>query len=382
MLYNEILDLNPELINILKNNNISEMTPIQAQTFKHINNNRDLIACSGTGTGKTFSYLVPLINNLSENSSNVQILILVPTGELAAQVNSQAELLLSYKDSKFHSIFVTGDGNLNRQIEKIKSKPSVLVGTPSRVLQLIKSNKLKVHEVKSLVLDEADKLINTTYIEQVSLIRKSLMKYTQVLLFSASIDKKTRKAANSLTFKAIDIDLNNMNQSKSLIPTNIKHLYVVTDRRERVETLRKLIKATGTNKAIVFINTKYDLEESYQKLEYHNYKVGQLSSNQNNIQKKTTLDRFKNNNIQILLTTDIASRGLQLDNVDTVINLNLPEESKDYIHRAGRCGRNGNKGVCISIITENELNKIKKYQKDLHINVIQKKLYQGKLVAK
>ncbi|MGN0327804.1 MAG: DEAD/DEAH box helicase [Lachnospira sp.] len=382
MLYNDISDLNPELINILNNNNISDMTPIQSQTFKHISNNRDLIACSGTGTGKTFSYLVPLINRLSEDSSNVQILILVPTGELAVQVNSQAELLLSYKDCKFHSTFVTGDGNLNRQIEKLKSKPSVIVGTPSRILQLIKSGKLKVHDVKSFVLDEADKLFNTTYIEQVRLIRKSLMKYTQVLLFSASIDKRTRKEANSLTFKAIDIDLNNMNQSKSLIPTTIKHLYVVTDRRERIETLRKLIKATGTNKAIVFINTKYDLEESYQKLEYHNYKVGQLSSNQNNIQKKTTLDKFKNNDIQILLTTDIASRGLQLDNVDTVINLNLPEESKEYIHRAGRCGRNGNKGLCISIITENELNKIRKYQKDFHINVIQKKLYQGKLVAK
>ena len=208
------------------------------------------------------------------------------------------------------------------------------------------------------------------------------MKYTQVLLFSASIDKKTRKEANNLTFKPIDIDINSIKASESVIPSTIKHNYVITDRRERIETLRKLIKAVKPSKAIIFINTKYDLEDSLQKLLYHNYNVGYLSSNADATTKRNTLDKFRSGKLQLLLATDIAARGLQIDDIDVVINVNLPEESKEYIHRVGRCGRNGNQGLALSIITENETNKIKKYQKEFHINMLQKKLYQGRLVAK
>ena len=211
--------------------------------------------------------------------------------------------------------------NISRQIDSIKSnKPAIIIGTPNRIHQLISNKKIKVHEVKTLVLDEADKLFDKTFIQDVEAIRKSLMKFTQVLLFSASVDKKTR--TNTLCFKPIFIDINSNSGNTSQIPSTIKHISVISDRRERIETLRKII------------------------------------------------------------TTDIAARGLQIDNIDTVINVNLPEDNKEYIHRCGRCGRNGNAGTCISIITDNELNKIKSYQKAFHINIVTKKLYQGKLVAK
>ena len=133
---------------------------------------------------------------------------------------------------------------------------------------------------------------------------------------------------------------------------------------------------------MIFINTKYDLEESLQKLQYHKYSVSALSGNLDKFAKRKAIDDFKSGKINYLLTTDIGARGLQIDDVDTIINVNLPEDSKDYLHRAGRCGRNGNSGVCISIITENELNKIKQYQKQFNINIVARKLYNGKLVAK
>lgn len=381
MKFSEISDFPKGLSDYLSDNKIVDMTEIQRQTYKHIINNRDIIACSSTGTGKTLAYLIPIIGRLRDDTNNIQAIILVPTAELAIQVNNTIKEIFSYYDNKFSSAALIGDVNVSRQLESLKAnKPAIVVGTPNRIHQLILNKKLKVHEVKSLVLDEADRLFDKTFIQDVAAIRKSLMKFTQVLLFSASVDKKTR--TNNLTFKPIFIDINSNSGNDSQIPSTIKHICVLSDRRERIETLRKIIKAVKPEKAIIFVNSRYDLEESLQKLEYHNYNVASIAGNKDNLSKKSAIENFKNGKIQLLIATDIAARGLQIDNIDTVINVNLPEESKEYIHRCGRCGRNGNTGTCISIITDNEIGKIKSYQKSFHINVINKRLYQGKLVAK
>jgi superfamily II DNA/RNA helicase len=374
------LDYPEQLIHALNKQNITAPTDIQIQTYKNIYNNKDIIACSKTGSGKTLAYLMPMIARLDENNKNVQNLILVPTQELAVQVSAQAELVFNNANLPFKALFIIGEGNINRQIESLKNKPCIVIGTPSRVLQLIQMKKLRVHDVKTLVIDEADKLMDKTYYNDVLAIRRSLLKYTQVLLFSASINSKTKTTADSLTFKPIVVDVKQTDES--LIPSTIKHYFIIADRRERIETLRKLAKALNSDKTMIFINTKYDLAEALQKLEFHHYSVGSLSSNSNKIDKKNTLDRFKDGRLKYLIATDVAARGLQIDQVQTVINVELPEEPTEYLHRAGRCGRNGNEGICISIITENELNKIKKYQKDFKINILQKRLYQGKLVAK
>lgn len=376
------INVSEKLIIGLKKQKITEPTPIQVQAYKHIMNKRDLIACSSTGSGKTLAYLLPIISQLNPESKYIQALVLVPTQELAIQVSEQFDLLCSNSDINYKSIFLIGDGNINRQIDALKSKPAVVIGTPARVYQLIKMKKLRVHDVKHLVIDEADRLIDKTYYENVLSIRKSLMKYTQVLMFSASIDKKTRKAANEISYNPVSLDISKDTNNKDIIPKTIKHYYIIADRRERIETLRKIAKAVKSEKAMIFINTKYDLEESLQKLQYHKYSVSALSGNLDKFAKRKAIDDFKSGKVNYLLTTDIGARGLQIDDVDTIINVNLPEDSKDYLHRAGRCGRNGNSGVCISIITENELNKIKQYQKQFNINIVARKLYNGKLVAK
>lgn len=382
MKYTELKGLSENIVHALEMQKITELTSIQQEVYRFISDNRDVVACSITGSGKTLAYLIPIINKLNHESKYIQSVILVPTQELAVQVHEQIMTIFKNANIALSSQFLIGDGNINRQAETLKNKPAIVVGTPSRVSQLIKMKKLRVHDVKTLVIDEADKLMDKTYYEAVMSIRKSLMKFTQVLLFSASIDKKTRVAADNLTFKAVLIDTNKSNNKESVIPKTIKHIFILTDRRERIETMRKIAKAAQSNKTIVFINTKYDLEESLQKLEYHHYNVAALSGNQDKFEKKKALDGFKAGTIQYLLATDVAARGLQIDDVETVINVNLPEEPKEYLHRAGRCGRNGKNGLCISIITENELDKIKKYQKQFNINILQKRLYQGKIVAK
>jgi len=381
MKFSDIETISQGVSDYLSDNKIVDMTEIQRQTYKHIMDNRDIIACSSTGTGKTLAYLIPIINRLKSNTHNIQAVVLVPTAELAIQVNNTLKDIFAHMDNTFSSVPLIGDVNISRQIDSIKSnKPAIIIGTPNRIHQLISNKKIKVHEVKTLVLDEADKLFDKTFIQDVEAIRKSLMKFTQVLLFSASVDKKTR--TNTLCFKPIFIDINSNSGNTSQIPSTIKHISVISDRRERIETLRKIIKAVKPEKAIIFVNSKYDLEESLQKLEYHHYNVASIAGNKDNSAKKAAIENFRSGKIQLLIATDIAARGLQIDNIDTVINVNLPEDNKEYIHRCGRCGRNGNAGTCISIITDNELNKIKSYQKAFHINIVTKKLYQGKLVAK
>lgn len=381
MKFSDIETISQGVSDYLSDNKIVDMTEIQRQTYKHIMDNRDIIACSSTGTGKTLAYLIPIINRLKSNTHNIQAVVLVPTAELAIQVNNTLKDIFAHMDNTFSSVALIGDVNISRQIDSIKSnKPAIIIGTPNRIHQLISNKKIKVHEVKTLVLDEADKLFDKTFIQDVEAIRKSLMKFTQVLLFSASVDKKTR--TNTLCFKPIFIDINSNSGNTSQIPSTIKHISVISDRRERIETLRKIIKAVKPEKAIIFVNSKYDLEESLQKLEYHHYNVASIAGNKDNSAKKAAIENFRSGKIQLLIATDIAARGLQIDNIDTVINVNLPEDNKEYIHRCGRCGRNGNAGTCIYIITDNELNKIKSYQKAFHINIVTKKLYQGKLVAK
>ena len=377
MKFSDIETISQGVSDYLADNKIVDMTEIQRQTYKHIMDNRDIIACSSTGTGKTLAYLIPIINRLKRDTHNIQAVVLVPTAELAIQVNNTLKDIFAHMDNTFTSAALIGDVNISRQIDSIKSnKPAIIIGTPNRIHQLISNRKIKVHEVMTLVLDEADKLFDKTFIQDVEAIRKSLMKFTQVLLFSASVDKKT--ITNTLCFKPIFIDINSNSGNTSQIPSTIKHISVISDRRERIETLRKIIKAVKPEKAIIFVNSKYDLEESLQKLEYHHYNVASIAGNKDNSAKKAAIENFRNGKIQLLIATDIAARGLQIDNIDTVINVNLPEDNKE----CGRCGRNGNTGTCISIITDNELNKIKSYQKAFHINIVNKRLYQGKLVAK
>lgn len=379
MLFKE-LNIPENLINALEKQNITNPTDIQSKSYDVILQKKDLIGISNTGTGKTLAYLLPILTNIKENN-DLQKLIIVPTQELAVQINKQIDLLAKNSGLSITSQFIIGEGNINRQITSLKSKPNIVVGTPARILQLIKMKKLHVHMVDSLILDEYDKLLEKSYYDNVISIRKCLLKFTQVIMFSASSDKKSEEKAKTLLNNS-PVIINVSNIEKNLIPKSIKHMFVITNRRERIEILRKIIKATKSDKTIIFINTRYDLEESLQKLQYHNYNAASIAGNYSSIQKKNTIEKFRNGDINYLLATDVAARGLQIDNIDTVINVNLPEEPKEYLHRAGRCGRNGKNGVCISIITENELNKIKKYRKEFNINFIQRKLYNGKLVAK
>ncbi|MDD6572392.1 MAG: DEAD/DEAH box helicase [Thermoflexaceae bacterium] len=364
------------LISALQKQKIDTPTPVQADSYKPILDYKNIIARSETGSGKTLAYLIPLFERINPQERVLYSIILVPTQELVIQIHKQVELLAANSGKDIHSVALIGNGNINRQIEQLKSKPQIVVGTSARVLELIKKKKISAHTVKTLVIDEADKMLDKNNLPLLLDVRKCLYRDIQILMYSASFNKKAMETAGQIASDAVILKYN----EKETIPSNITHIYVVTTRREKMETLRSICNALKPDKCMIFINTQYDTNEAYQKLLYHHYKIENLSGEQNKLERKNAMERFRTGKSNYLISTDIASRGLHIDDVDTVINVNVPSEPKDYLHRCGRCGRNNKKGICISIVTENELEHIKAYQKAFGINIIKKKLYKGILV--
>lgn len=355
---------------------IDTPTPIQIDSYKSILESKNVIARSETGSGKTLAYLIPLFEQINPQERAVYSIILVPTHELAIQVHKQIELLSTNSGKEIRSVALIGNGNINRQIEQLKNKPHIVVGTSGRVLELIKKKKISAHTVKTFIIDEADKMMDKNNLQPMLDVRKCLYRDIQILMYSASINNKALEKANEIATNAIYLKYN----EKETIPSSITHMYVVTSRREKIETLRSICSALKPKKCMIFINTQYDTEEAYQKLLHHHYKIENLSGEKNKNERKNALERFKSGKSNYLISTDLASRGLHIDQVDAVINVSMPSEPKDYLHRCGRCGRNNQKGICISIVTENELEHIKTYQKTFGINILKKKLYKGTLV--
>lgn len=371
----EEMGLADNIIKALNVQGITKPTRIQERVYNPAMSGRNVIGCSETGSGKTLAYILPLFAMLDLDDPHIQALIIVPTQELAIQVLRQIQLLTERSGVLLKSAQAVGDGNISRQIDAIKSKPQIIVGTTGRIMKLVKMKKLSLHNVKTLIIDEADKMMARDNIESLTQVRRTLMKYIQVMMFSATMNKKSIQLAESFSINPVIIRI----KKESAIPDTIRHTYVIADCRRRIETLRGVINAVNPERAIIFVNTAYDLEETVKKLQFHHYKVAGLYGSDSKLQRKASMDGFKNGNIHFLAATDIASRGLQIDGIEAVINISLPENSTEYQHRAGRCGRNGRRGECISIVTENELPKLLSYQKEFGINIVRGKLYKGKL---
>ena len=365
------------IIKALESQGIKEPTQIQQDAYIHIKNNENVIARSETGSGKTLAYLIPIFENIDVEEKGVNTIILVPTYELSMQVYNQIELLSANSKINVRALSLIGNVNITRQIEQLKNKkPHIIVGTSGRILELIKKKKISAHTVKTLIIDEADKMLDKNNYQPMMDVRKCLYKNIQILLFSASMNKKAFTIAGEIAPKACIIKYND----SETIPSLITHQYIICAKNQKTETLRKVCAAIKPTRCMIFIDKQFEAQEVYDKLSYHHYKIDNLIGKSDKFERKNALERFKSGKSNYLLSTDIASRGLHIDGVDTVINIGLPTDSKDYLHRCGRCGRNNQKGLCISIITENELNKVKNLQKAFNINMVCRKLFNGKLV--
>ncbi len=373
MLFAE-LELHSSLLAALEKENITTPTEVQRRVIPEMMKNRDLIVQSQTGTGKTLSYLLPLFKKINSTSREMQAIVLVPTHELAIQVQRVIEHLSQNSDVKVSSTPIIGNVNIDRQIEKLREKPHIIVGSPGRILELIKKKKIAAHTIRTIVLDEADRLMND--MENVRAVIKSTMRDRQLLMFSASIPKETEAWGREMMKEPSVI----REDAKLSVPDTIEHIYFLSEQRGKFDVLRKIIRILDPQKAIVFTAGIEEAVLVTEKLKHHGFAVEGIHGTNLKLERKRALEGFRTGKIRLLTASDIASRGLDIDGVTHIFSMNTPQEPEDYLHRAGRAGRNGKPGVAVSIVTDHELHRIRQYEKALKIKVSGKYMYKGKIL--
>ncbi len=354
---------------------ITVPTEIQQQTIPLILKGTDVIGRSETGSGKTFAYLLPLIQNIDLELRKTQIIVITPTHELASQVQKQIELISQASEIPVKSALIIGSASMTRQIEKLKQKPHIVVGSAGRILYFIQHKKITAHTVKTIVLDEGDRLLDDLNIESVKAVIKTTLKQRQLIILSATITQQTIQKANEI----MKPDVVNIAMKNTSVPKEISHYYIVAERRQKFVVLRKILAAEKPQKVIVFLNNAENIAVTVDKLCYHGLKADGIYGKAYKTERQYAIEKFRQGNINILVSSDIGARGLDIEGVTHIINMDIPEEPSYYLHRAGRTGRKGQHGKVISIVTPYETKWIKKYQKVWNISFEQKEMSFGKL---
>lgn len=370
------LGLSPALVEALEKQGIETPTEIQEKMIPAALTGRDMIGRSETGSGKTLAYLLPIFERLDMEVKGTQAIILTPTHELAAQVFRQAELLEENSGIAAGCALLIGAAGIGRQIEKLKTKPRIVVGSVGRILDLIRKKKIPAHLVKTIVLDEGDRLMDEGNAEDVEAVIKTTLKDRQLILLSASVSGEAKEKAMRL-MKADCMDLEA--KSGGAVPKGIKHYYILSAHREKFLNLRKILAGEKPEKAMVFLNNPENIEVTVDKLCHHGIQAAGIYGQASKMDRKNAMDGFREGKIHVLVASDIGSRGLDIAGVTHVINLDVPEEATHYLHRAGRCGRKGMEGTAITIVTPYERKWVHKYEKVWGLHFEQKEMSYGKL---
>ncbi len=327
-------------------------TPIQMKAIPQVLKGEDIIATAQTGTGKTAAYGLPLLNNLLKGelveANRARALILLPTRELAVQVG---ESIAAYGESLLLCVFVVHGGvKINPQMQKLCQGVDVLIATPGRLLDLYRQNAVKFNTLEVLVLDEADKMLDLGFSEEIKEIFSILPKKRQNLLFSATFSNEIRQLANQFVKSPLEISL-----SKPNAPTKMVNQWICpVDKKKKPALLLYLIKKNNWQQVLVFCETKNRANKLSRFLENEKIKVSTIHGDKSQGARIRALTDFKQSLIQVLVATDIAARGLDINQLPQVVNFDLPKVSQNYIHRIGRTGRAGNTGQAISLVSADE----------------------------
>jgi len=335
-------DLAPDLQTNIAKIGYREPTPIQDQAIKPILEGRDLIGLANTGTGKTAAFLIPLINKICRDR-NQRVLIVTPTRELAGQINEELHVLS--QGMHVYSSLVIGGANIHRQIGDIRRRPSVVIGTPGRLKDLIERRVLHLADFRNFVLDEVDHMVDIGFIHDVKYFISLLPKERQSLFFSATIPANVHEVLQDFVTNPVTVSVKQQNT-----PENIDQDVVKVNGGNKVDKLHDLLNQEGFNKVLIFGRTKHGVEKLDRLLTTRGFKVGSIHGNRRQSQRQRILKSFKTDEIRILLATDVASRGLDIDNVSHVINYDLPQTYDDYVHRIGRTGRLNKRGTALTFV--------------------------------
>jgi ATP-dependent RNA helicase DeaD len=351
--------LREDLLRAIKEMGFEKPTEIQGLTIPQLaKSDEDLIALAQTGTGKTAAFGLPLLNHINADSKETQGLILCPTRELCLQVAKDIENYAKYYN-KFRVTAVYGGASAENQIKDLNRGAQVVVGTPGRTLDLIKRRKLKVGAIRVLVLDEADEMLSMGFKDDLDSILENTPSERQTLLFSATMPTEIVRISKNYMNNPIQISAGKRNVGA----TNVDHEYYVVKASDRYEALKRIADMNPNIYGIVFCRTRRETKEVADKMMKDGYNADALHGDLSQAQRDHVMNRFRNKVLQILVATDVAARGLDVNELTHVINYNQPDEAEIYIHRSGRTGRAGNKGVSISIMHKRELNKVSRLEK-------------------
>ena len=358
----DTLGLYEPILKALKHKGYKEPSPIQAKAIPAILERRDVMAAAQTGTGKTASFILPILHMLSNPKHKfkghvIRTLIVTPTRELAAQVRESAVTYGRYLDLKSTAIY--GGTSVRNQKKVLRQGVDILVATPGRLLDLYNQKSIDFSKVEILVLDEADQMLDMGFINDIKKIIRLLLDRRQNLMFTATFSDPFRALANKFSYKPIEISVTKDNETAK----NIEHYIHPVETSRKSELLVYLIKKEKWKQALVFTRTKHGANRLTKKLIQAHIPAVAIHGNKTQNYRTRALDDFKKNRVRILVATDVAARGIDIKNMNQVINFDLPTVAKDYVHRIGRTGRAGESGKAISFVSSEQFELLDAIQK-------------------
>ena len=350
----EEIGIRPELVKAVTELGYEKPMPVQEQVIPVIlQSNKDIIALAQTGTGKTAAFGLPLITLVDEKSKNTQVLILCPTRELCLQIADDISNYAKYIPA-LRVVAVYGGASIETQIKEIRQGAHIIVATPGRMNDMIRRGKVKLSTIHSVVLDEADEMLNMGFKEELNSILDEVPTTRRTLLFSATMPKEVSSIASNYMKDTVEITVGTKNAGSE----NVKHQYYVVHAADRYFALKRVVDFYPEIYGIIFCRTRHETKEVAEKLMKDGYSADALHGDLSQAQRDYVMQRFRLKNIQMLVATDVAARGIDIDDLTHIINYNLPDEMEVYTHRSGRTGRAGKSGVSVSIIHSKERNKI------------------------
>lgn len=354
---------------------INTLTEIQEKTLAELEKNAFITA--QTGSGKTLAYLLPLLDKISTEEAKNTLLIVVPTQELALQIK---EVLLAINDNleiPYTVEALIGGANINYQIEKLKKKPQILIGTPGRIINLFDKRKINGQTIEYLVFDEIDAMKEKLHL--LEKIKKALRKTTQTIAVTATLTEEDKSFFSALL---PDFQVIQSNHAPHLNP-NISHYFISSEQRDKIALLRQILASSFGETSLVFLNKPDQIERVTQKLAFHNYPITALYGDMKKEERKEAMSAFRTGLKPILISSDLTARGVDLANISQIIHLDFPLSPLSYIHRAGRTARGTEAtGISIALVNEKEKAAIRIYERDLGLKFQELELYEGEFYLK
>ena len=371
------MGLNQSLLQAVEDLGFVNPTAVQEQAIpKIINSDKDLIALAQTGTGKTAAFGLPILEKLSSDTKSVQAIIICPTRELCLQITKDLESYSTYLDGiRVQAVY--GGADAKKQIDGLKRNPQIVVGTPGRTLDLINRRALKINDVKWVVLDEADEMLNMGFREDIDLILESTPEEKQTLLFSATMPNDVRRIASQYMYQPDEVSIGKTNQASN----NVEHQYYMVRASNRYLALKRIADINPNVYGIVFCRTRREAKDIADRLIQDGYNADALHGDLSQAQRDTVMDKFRRGQLQLLVATDVAARGIDINELTHVINYNLPDDPEVYVHRSGRTGRAGNQGVSIIIAHSREGRRIRELERLIQKPIVQKLVPTGEEIV-